>query len=400
MARLLALALLLVADVTPRGDFFRAESAKHLGTIKVGNVLPSCIAFSRDSRRLVVLSTDGRLALWDVGARREAAAPVTAFSGGRFLLSADGTRALGPSLDRRSVRLLDLERGTEIRSFTDSIPTQIQTFALSPDGRRVAIVQRDQSVRLLDVATGDEQKSLVGPGLGQGGSMAWSPDGKLVAIFGWDSTVRYFDAASGEMKGSYAAMGQVPLSMGFSPDSATLVIVTPEARVVLLDRTGKEIRTLDDALTGARSIAFSPDGLLMAANDIGGKTRIWNARTWRHVRDLDTGSARHLAFSPDGRYLAIASLDGRVKFWGSSGGFGPTPSASGYLGIFGDMTESEEKGARVSTTVAGGPAERQTSGRGRDREGRNHGDGLVHGPQNILSLKEGDEVDRLPAERR
>ncbi|HKS16671.1 MAG TPA: WD40 repeat domain-containing protein, partial [Planctomycetota bacterium] len=146
MHRLLALAALLVADVTPRGDLFRAETAKLVGTIQIGNIVPSTIGFSRDSRRLVVLSSDGRLALWDLGARREVRVAPSAFFEGRFVLGADGTRALGASPDRRSVRLIDVERGSEIRNFPDSLPTQNQTYALSPDGRRVAVVRRDQSV--------------------------------------------------------------------------------------------------------------------------------------------------------------------------------------------------------------------------------------------------------------
>ncbi|HZN63543.1 MAG TPA: PDZ domain-containing protein [Planctomycetota bacterium] len=364
MLRLLAASVLLVADVTPRGDLFRAESARAVGSIQVGKSAPACLGFSRDSRRLIVLSADNRLTVWDLGARRRVREIAPSFYSHRFALSADGTRALGPAPDRRSLRLFDLERGVQIGSYPD-IAVQAQTFALSPDGRRVSAVSREQAVRILDAATGDEQKSLVGPGTGQAGCMAWSPDGKQVVVHGWDSTIRFFDAATGETTASCATTGQVPFFVGFSPDSATVVVVNQAAGIVLFDRAGRELRTLEAGLAGSRSIAFSPDGLLMAANDVGGKTRLWDAKTWRHLRDLETGPGRHLAFSPDGRYLAIAAVDGTVKFWGASGDFGTPapvegvrPGAPGYLGIFGNLTEDEEKGARVQSTVPGGPAEK------------------------------------------
>ena len=360
MARALFLAALLLADVTPRGDPFRPESARLLASIEFGRTAPVSIAFTRDARRLVILTTDGKLALWDVTTRRQIKQAPGTFFHNRFTLSTDGTRAIGPSADRRSVRLVDLERGEEIRSFTDANAAQMGTYALSPDGRRVALVRRDQSVRISDATTGEDLKTLVDPMLGQAGAMAWSPDGKLLVVHGWDSTVRYFDPATGDMKTSFPGVGYTPLFMGFSPDSAHLVMVTQESRIRIFDRTGRETATLDDVLTGGRFIAFSPDSRLMAASDIAGKVRLWDTRTWRRLRDIEAGPVRHLAFSPDGRHLAFAAIDGSVKLWGGSGGWSPASRAGapGYLGIRTSASESDEKGVLVGEVVPGTPAEK------------------------------------------
>jgi WD40 repeat protein len=365
MARLLILAALLLADVTPRGDPFRAESARLVASLEFGRNPVVSFEFTRDARRLVILTRDGKLALWDVTTKREIKQSPGTFFHNRFTLSTDGKRAIGPSADRRSVRLVDIERGEEIRNFTDANASQVGTYALSPDGRRVALMRRDQSVRVSDAATGEDLKTLVDPMLGQGGAMAWSPDGKLLVVHGQDSTVRYFDPASGDMKTSFPGVGYTPLFMGFSPDSANLVIVTQESRVRIFDRNGRETATLEDVLTGVRVIAFSPDSRLMAASDISGKVRLWDTRTWRRLRDLDAGPVRHLAFSPDGRYLAFAAIDGSVKLWGGSGAGSAPPKveaprggAPGYLGIMGNTTEDTEKGVLIQSVVAGTPAEK------------------------------------------
>src|SRR5688572_11165845 len=324
MIRALALAALILADVTPRGDFFRPETARLVASLPVSKTSVNSFAFTRDGRRLVVLDIDGKLSVWDIATRRELR-KMPGFFSTRIQLSLDGTRALVPGADRRSVRVVDLDKGEDVRTFTDVQANQNNSYALSPDGRQVALLRRDQTVRITDIATNTDLKTLVEAGSTQWGAMAWSPDGKLLAIHGWDSTVRIFDPATGDMRASFSEMGRMPLFMAYSPNSSTLVHVTQEARIKLYDRDGREIRTLEESLTGPRHIAFSSDGQFMAAADVAGKVRIWNARTWQRLRDLDAGAVRHLAFSPDGRVLALGSTDGIVRLWGGSGPWASAP---------------------------------------------------------------------------
>lgn len=406
MSRALVLAVLLAADATPGGDLFRAQSARHIGTIQVGAVPISAMAYTRDGRRLVVLGSDGAMSIWDLSARRA----LRKFPGktfhSDFSMSADGTRVLGPSPDRTSFRLMDLERGVDVRSFTDVQPVNLHSCALSPDGRRVALFKRTRSVALVDVKTGDEGKTLLDPLAGAGGFLAWSPDGKLLAVHAGDGTVRVIDAASGDQRGSFRSPGRLPPFLGFTRDSAHFVHITQDGRIKLYDKTAQEVRTIDEGFEGARLVSFSPDGRIMAAGALDGRVRLWDTTSWKELREFDAGPITELAFSPDGRYLAFGSSDGAVRFWGGSGGgrTGPGPaakgdkpraSAPGYLGIQATDASKGDDPAEIGSVLPNTAAE---------KAGLKAGDvilkiGATKTPsfdslrEAVMAMKEGDEIE-------
>src|SRR5262249_4923552 len=100
-------------------------------------------------------------------------------------------------------------------------------------------------------------------------------------------------------------------SIAFSPDGKLIACGTGESLVSLWDlATGKEIRSLShsggDAVFGHVGIvAFSPDGkeLITAAGDK--VLRIWEVSTGKQVYSLDVGdgSIIGLAVSPDGKRI-------------------------------------------------------------------------------------------------
>lgn len=66
------------------------------------------------------------------------------------------------------------------------------------------------------------------------------------------------------------------------------------------------------------SVAFSPNGRLMAIAGFNNPITIWSTRTWTRVRTLGPqGDASVVTFSPDGRALAAALYDGRLIEWSS-----------------------------------------------------------------------------------
>src|SRR5262249_61846970 len=81
--------------------------------------------------------------------------------------------------------------------------------------------------------------------------------------------------------------------------------------------SGTHVRTLTGRPGGVNSVAFSPDGTLIAFTGAGDKAvRLWEVATRRKVHKLTghTDSVRGVAFSPDGTLLASGGDDktGRV----------------------------------------------------------------------------------------
>ncbi|MBE9104782.1 pentapeptide repeat-containing protein [Nostoc cf. edaphicum LEGE 07299] len=68
---------------------------------------------------------------------------------------------------------------------------------------------------------------------------------------------------------------------------------------------------------GVSSVAFSPDGKLLAMGDTGGEIHFYQVSDWKHLLTCKghTNWIPSLAFSPDGSILASGSSDYTVRLW-------------------------------------------------------------------------------------
>ncbi|MER7761692.1 protein kinase [Streptomyces sp. NPDC097619] len=184
-------------------------------------------------------------------------------------------------------------------------------------------------------------------------SLAYSGDGRLLAAGGLNKVV-LIDPVARKKTGEITfgrAMGVVS-ALAFSPTGGLLAAAyalpryprSPKAEdrargrvaVTLWDLASRrEVRMLTSAaegnlLTQANTVAFSPDGKLVALGRDGGdsigKAVVWEVRSGRQVASLavgpgtkDTfGRADSVVFSPDGKVLAVgygADLEGAIDLF-------------------------------------------------------------------------------------
>jgi WD40 repeat protein len=109
------------------------------------------------------------------------------------------------------------------------------------------------------------------------------------------------------------------VSLTFSPDGAVLASGHLSYTVRLWDtRTGRLLRTLSTHGDSVGSLAFSPDGKMLAVGtDYQELVELWDVQRGKMKRRLvgHSNEIRSVAFSPNGRVLASASADGTVKLW-------------------------------------------------------------------------------------
>jgi WD40 repeat protein/serine/threonine protein kinase len=291
------------------------------------------VAFSPDGTRLAttdsaadggILDDDFGITLWDVKSGQQlrtfrghtARTPALAFS-------PDGTRLASGSFDR-TVRVWDVAGGKELHTARGHGGWAL-TVAFSPDGTRLASGGSDQTVRVWDAATGQELRTFRGHNDAVT-TLAFSPDGTRLASGGRDQTVKVWDVTGDQELRTLRGKLEVVTRFAFSPDGKALAAGSYTAVTVWDVASGRVVRALPG---GANCVAFSPDGRLLATGGSHDRTiKLWDAANGQELRTLQGPiqavrsdvQPNTLAFSPDGTLLASGSHNGAVKLWDVAGG--------------------------------------------------------------------------------
>jgi WD40 repeat protein len=235
--------------------------------------------------------------------------------------SPDGKRLA--SAGDNFVKITDLETGKELLKLRSSRDMTFNAVGFSPDGRTLAGAQTmlkrrtpqrkgDTNVITLisfgEVLVWDSQNGAIKTKLNDGDEPAWglafSPDGKWLAV-----------------------------ASGPTPEDKNCTDRCPAFGEILLWETGswKLTRRLRGSSAPIRALAFSPDGQMVAGGagsmNMGfgvspeEESRVeiflWDVATGELKRKLPghTDLITSLAFAPDGRLLASAGRDVTLKIW-------------------------------------------------------------------------------------
>jgi Tol biopolymer transport system component len=311
------------------------DTATHAEIAALDNFLSHLFssALSSSGALLATNSDFGRVQVWNVMSGEELATFYPSDDPGwGVAFSPDGLRVVSGG-NYNTVYVWNLDSGTQDRVLTG----EARVFDLAFSGSRLVAGSTGGTVQMWNMTTGHLDAAWVqgnesdwcGDGECIINSVAFSPDGSLVAGGSDDGTVWVWEVETGEVHAALNARLDWPpvRSVTFSPDGSLIAAAhatssldpSSPADIQVWDAvTGHELFVLHAGPDHLNSLAFSPDGSMLASLGDDGQLRLWNVAARTQVAALPghTMWGRYVGFTPDGTRLISTGLDGTIRIWG------------------------------------------------------------------------------------
>ncbi len=196
----------------------------------------------------------------------------------------------------------------------------VNSVAWSPDSKRIVSTSFDETAQVWEPLTGKQFVIFRGHG-GVVQDAAWSPDGSRIASCGWGA-VQIWDAITGNVSLSYHGHTKPVNAVAWSPDGKRIASVSENVQVWDA-ASGKRFYTMGSPSNPlSEVVAWSPDGLYLATCPSSGfDVHVHNASTGKSIFVYTGHSAEvgSVAWSPDGQLIASGSIDNTVRVWRLTG---------------------------------------------------------------------------------
>jgi RNA polymerase sigma factor (sigma-70 family) len=208
------------------------------------------------------------------------------------------------------VRLCNLDGG-EVRRI--GLTKRYLDLAFSPDGKLIAVAERDDTVRVYETDTGKRKFEWpVKITRAQANEnylfrILFAPDGKTVVASASDKLIHVWDVVSGRKVGELQGHGWYPMALAFAKDGKTLYSTGWDGDIRRWDLATRKQLPLPQGVRGSDLAAASPDGRTVLYADGNHNLRFVDAKTGdeRSILTIPNFSPDQVTFRADGNQLAV-----------------------------------------------------------------------------------------------
>ena len=298
---------------------------EHSGRLSSVNAL----AISPDSKTLASASDDKIVKLWDLNTKKVLASLSGHSQAVKSVAFSPDGKILATASDDKTIKLWQIETLAEICTLLGHSHA-VKSVAFSPDGQILASGSWDKTIKLWDVNTGTEICTMTGHQL-QVNSVAFSPQGQLLASASYDRTIRLWQIPALESshkefqnRPCYSLLGTLSghawavLTVAFSPDGKILATGRDDNTIKLWEvNTGQLICTLVGHSWSVVAVAFTADGETLLSASCDKTVKLWRVSTAEEIVTLSghVDSVSAVAVSKVTQLIASGSRDKTIKLW-------------------------------------------------------------------------------------
>jgi RNA polymerase sigma factor (sigma-70 family) len=306
------------------GDPLPPGAMARLGTVRMRHPGAGPVVVLPDGRSLA--SIGQTVKVWDLATGKllrefGPLAPLhSSATPARPAISADRRWLVIPGLE--ALQVWDMTTGRLTYTVAENGPFT-PVYAYSPDGRRLVSGSQNGKLTVRDAATGKSLRT----------SDAQRNDVRCLVFAGANTlvtgtsgpTLRVWDVATATIRRQFRTGHERGVAaLAATADGRWLASIGEEDRKVRLwDLPAeREVAVFDVPFEYGPGLAFSPNGMTLAAAGWGGPVHLWDVAT-RRLRTLplgrelsgghSTGGLRSFAFSPDGRLIVGTDLGNLVR---------------------------------------------------------------------------------------
>jgi WD40 repeat protein len=295
------------------------------------------VAFSPDGQTLAIGGYNKTAKLLDVADGKERAKFDHPNEVRALAFSPDG-KLLATACWDGALRLWDLATGGE-KLTCKGPKDRLFQVQFSPDGKSLVSAGHRDGPKLWDAATGAEKRNLkLTHGGFYVATALFTPDGRWLLTGGYDGTVRLWNLATGQLRAVFSGTGGVD-RLAFSTEAGMMAANSSLFELTLRDPTAKEQEQFRSLLTKLEDDSYDVrEATCQELQRIGFVAERELRRAMKEAKSAEvrirarqvrqemlskplrtlrghSDQVETIAFSPDGKLVASGARDGTVRFW-------------------------------------------------------------------------------------